>query len=126
MLLRHQSTATKGLLLVSCAVVLRTAAGVFVKFAALMAQDHLVEGIASPAYVAALACLFTQSLVWVAALRIFPLRTAYPFLALSIPLSLSCAAVLFGERVGLLHVVGATFIVLGVVLSAPRRGDADQ
>jgi drug/metabolite transporter (DMT)-like permease len=116
------TTHRGGGLAVAAAVGARAGASIFAKTAALSAVGGgMLTALISPWYLAALACLFGQSVFWVLALRRLPLNVAYPFLALSIPINLTVAHVVFNEAINGWHLLGGACIVAGVALCRPPR-----
>ena len=64
------------------------------------------------------AAAYVAALFWLAALRSMDLSYAYPFMALSFVLVLLLSAVVFGEPLTTVKVVGVILICAGVALSA--------
>lgn len=58
------------------------------------------------------------ALAWIAALTHFELGRAYPFVGLTFVTTLIASAVLFGEALTLLKVVGTLVVVLGVIIAS--------
>lgn len=56
------------------------------------------------------------TLLWIVLLQRVPLSRAYPFAALGFILVPAASAWLFGERITLSYVLGAGFVVVGIIL----------
>jgi drug/metabolite transporter (DMT)-like permease len=105
------------------AVVLQSAAAVFVKLAGLASVGLGLSGLLINPWLAAIfAALGTQAACWILALRKLPLSFAYPFMSLVLPLNLFAAYFFFGERIGLANLSGMALIVAGIgALSMEKR-----
>jgi multidrug transporter EmrE-like cation transporter len=71
---------------------------------------------AAPFLVLAYAALFSRGLLWVLVLRRVALSLAYPVMALAYVAVLGASWVLYDDAIGPMKVVGALFIVAGVVV----------
>jgi len=102
---------------IGLSVGLQTSAVVFSKFAGLYSADKGLSAlVVNPWYVATMAALALQALVWTLVLRKVPVSLAYPFMSLVFPMSLVCAFLILGEKVGSAHVLGTALICAGVAL----------
>ncbi len=81
-----------------------------------METPSLSAFLGSPWYLASLACLALQALVWQLVLRELRLFVAYLFTSLNYFMVLAASWVFFRERVSSLNVIGAAVIVAGVYL----------
>lgn len=86
-------------------------AGKFEFWFALLLKPWVLSGFAAA---------FAASLFWMLALTRLPLSTAYPFTALTFVLVIAFGAVAFSEPVSTMQLLGAGFIVLGVVILGMR------
>ena len=73
-------------------------------------------------FLASLACLALQALVWPFALREFPLVVAYTIMTLVYPGLLLISYFAFQERIGLMNMVGAALIMAGVAMFSMDSG----
>ena len=78
----------------------------------------LARLLVNPWVLAAIGAAFAAALCWMLALNRLPLSHAYPFMALSFVLVLLLSALLFGEPLTTLKVVGALLICVGVGLGS--------
>ena len=58
------------------------------------------------------------ALAWMAALTQFELGRAYPFVGLTFITTLIGSAILFGEQLTMLKVLGTVIVVIGVVVAS--------
>ena len=65
--------------------------------------------------IAALFVYGTATLLWIVLLQRVPLSRAYPFAALGFVLVPLASAWLFGERISVPYVLGAAFVIVGIV-----------
>lgn len=77
--------------------------------------SEIVDLIMTPWLWAALIVYGIATLLWVILLQRVPLSRAYPFAALGFVLVPAAASWLFGERITLQYVFGATLIVVGII-----------
>jgi len=68
----------------------------------------------NPLFAASLACLLARGLLWLAVLRRERLVFAYPVLALTYPLMLVLARLVFGEPLTAAKAAGSALVVAGV------------
>lgn len=114
----------RGLTCVSVAIVCQSAAAALGKQAGLWSAGRpLAAVVLNPWYVASLAALGLQAVVWIMALRQLPLSFAYPFMSLVLPLNLLLAVWLFGETTAWNHFAGIAIVVCGVTLVSRETGD---
>ncbi len=69
-----------------------------------------------PAVAAGLAAYGLSALLWLRVLAEVDVSRAYPFIALAIVLTMLLGALLLGEAVPALRVLGAAFVVIGIVM----------
>lgn len=72
----------------------------------------------SPIFIAALAIYGLATLMWIFALRHFPITVAYPMQALAIVIVLVIGGVFFGERLSIVQWMGIGAIILGTAALA--------
>ena len=100
----------------------RSVAFVFAKLAANATfQSGFAHILINPWYWSELAALGAQVWFWIFVLRHMPLTVAYPVTALVYALNLFWAALLFGEVVTMLHMIGYGLIMIGIVLTVPIK-----
>jgi len=68
--------------------------------------------------VSAFLSAFLAALCWMAAMTKFDLSFAYPFMSMSFVLVLVFSGIIFHEPINLPKVIGITFIMLGILVSA--------
>lgn len=106
-----------GVFLVAAAIVLQSTAAALSKQAGIeSAANGFSLAIINPWYLISLAALALQMILWILALRVLPLSTAYPCMSLALPLNLALSVLIFGEMVYWNHIVGMTVLTVGVVL----------
>jgi multidrug transporter EmrE-like cation transporter len=81
-------------------------------------HEQLAALALNPVFLFAVAFYFALTVFWVWLLARLPLTKAYPFVALSFILTPASAAVLFGERLTYLNMVGLVLICVAVYFSA--------
>lgn len=123
-----------GLLLVCCSVLLVSAAQLLLKNAVMNSHalnDMRVIVAQMPLKIVGplgggLLCYAISVLIWQRALGELPLSIAYPLLSLSYPLVYLAALLLpgFTEAISPQRMCGLIFILIGVVLLAPRSNNA--
>lgn len=64
----------------------------------------------------AIACTFLAGVTWMLALTRFELTYAFPFTGMTFILVLAAGALLFGEHVGYLRILGTLLVVAGLVI----------
>ena len=116
------STSSKGVLLVLACVVLIGGGQLLFKAAA--AQWRLDAGLGvalrtllSPAFVLALAIYAVATLLWIYALRLVPLGTAFPLYALAFLLVPVLAHLFAGEPLTARTLIGGAVIIAGVAIA---------
>lgn len=86
------------------------------------AMDHtsLLQGyirlLVIPAVVGGLVAYGLSALLWLRVLAELDVGKAYPFVALSIVVTMASGALFLGEPVPMLRVVGAALVIVGVLL----------
>ncbi|MCP4574111.1 MAG: 4-amino-4-deoxy-L-arabinose-phospho-UDP flippase [bacterium] len=109
--------------LIGLAVVLRSAAAILAKQAAIVSVGGGVTGLViNPWLVAEVVVLGLQAIVWSAVLRRAPLTYAYPFLGLTFVINLAAARFVFGEAIRLQHMAGVGIIMAGVLVMGLETG----
>jgi len=58
------------------------------------------------------------TLLWIYLLQTIPLSRAYPFAALGFVLVPAAGVLLFGEKISVSYLIGAAFIISGVLITA--------
>lgn len=56
------------------------------------------------------------TVLWIWLLRLVPLTTAYPFMAISFVLVPALSALFLGERVSLQYAIGTSLVIAGVIV----------
>jgi drug/metabolite transporter (DMT)-like permease len=79
---------------------------------------YLGSFLTSPWVISSLAAAVIAALAWIAALSHLDLSRAYPFVSASFVLVLVLSAIIFGESMGVLKVLGALLIVLGLIIGS--------
>jgi drug/metabolite transporter (DMT)-like permease len=74
-----------------------------------------------PLFLAALACMGMQALIWQRVLAKYPLSFAYPLNSIIYPASLISGWLLFGEAVTTPRLMGSAVILFGVWIMFTRR-----
>lgn len=104
------------------AVLSRSIAFVFAKYAALATADQSIAAILLNGwYWGEIAALGLQALFWLWTLRHLELAFAYPFMGLVYGLNLFWAYAIFDEPVSFTHILGCAIIIGGVILSGTPR-----
>ena len=105
------------ILYISAAVILGTAAQLFLKAGTNATPVGL--GLAlEPRILAGIACYAVSLIVWILALSKTPVSVAYPMVSLGFALNAVLAWWLLGESLAAMKLVGIGFIILGVILVA--------
>jgi drug/metabolite transporter (DMT)-like permease len=105
-------------------IAFRALAAIFAKSAALFSIGKNVFGLVwNPWFVAELGALAVQALAWTLVLRHRPVNRVYPYNSLVFIINLMAARWLFGETVGLHHVIGMIVIAAGVVITVAAPAD---
>jgi len=78
--------------------------------------SFLLQLLMDPLVIVALAAALAAACLWMLGLTQFSLSTAYPLMSLSFVLILALGHWLFGERISAVTIVGAAFVVAGVVV----------
>ena len=112
----------KGLLLVLGCIVLIAPGQLLFKSAALQRRLDAgawiaVRTLASPAFVAAIVLYALATLLWVYALRLVPLGTAFPLYALTFVVVPLVAHYFAGEPLSANVIIGGAVIIAGVAIS---------
>ena len=84
--------------------------------------DSLLDLVLNPWYPLTILCMGAQAVAWMLVLRTFKLSFAYPISALIFILHLMWASTVFGEEVGISHVLGIVLIIGGVALVGRETG----
>lgn len=98
------------------AIVFQSMSGIFGKYAALSVAPSLIAIVTNMFYILSLGCLGLQAIVWQQALRYFPLSVAYPCISITSFIVLFSAAILFGEGITLLNIVGLIIVTMGIYI----------
>ncbi len=99
------------------AIVFQATAGFLMKLASQSVSNFaLISLFTNPFFLAAFVALALQALVWLQALKHYPLSIAYPCLSLVNFVILFIAAVYFEESVTTMNFVGLTVISVGVLI----------
>jgi multidrug transporter EmrE-like cation transporter len=107
----------RDIFLIIFAIVFQALAGFSMKLASQSLSAFAPFSVLSnPFFVASLVALVLQALVWLQALKRYPLSIAYPCLSLVNFVILFVAAVYFKEGITLPNVVGLTVISFGVLI----------
>ncbi len=107
------------------AIFFQSVGGISGKFAAITLSDATLFAVITNAfYIASLACLFFQALVWQQALMHYPLSFAYPFMSLVNFVILLSSAVLFDEGITIPNIAGLCLISIGITVLSRERGRA--
>jgi drug/metabolite transporter (DMT)-like permease len=97
-------------------------AGVPAEISSYMGASSVLEAIrkmiASPLVVAGLGAYGLGALVWLFVLSRVDVTYAYPFLALGLVLTMALGAILLGEHVGTIKIIGTCLIGIGIVCIA--------
>ncbi|OQB37120.1 MAG: 4-amino-4-deoxy-L-arabinose-phosphoundecaprenol flippase subunit ArnF [Euryarchaeota archaeon ADurb.Bin165] len=105
------------------AIFFQSIGGIYGKFAAITLSDiTLFAVITNTFYIASLACLFFQAVVWQQALMHYPLSFAYPFMSLVNFVILLSSAVLFDEGITITNIAGLVLISVGITVLSRERG----
>ncbi|KUK68055.1 MAG: hypothetical protein XD88_2053 [Methanocalculus sp. 52_23] len=105
------------------AIFFQSVGGISGKFAAITLSDATLFAVITNAfYIASLACLFFQAVVWQQALVHYPLSFAYPFMSLVNFVILLPSAVLFDEGITITNIVGLSLISIGITVLSRERG----
>ncbi len=105
------------------AIFFQSIGGIYGKFAAITLSDiTLFAVITNTFYIASLACLFFQAVVWQQALMHYPLSFAYPFMSLVNFVILLSSAVLFDEGITITNIAGLVLISIGITVLSRERG----
>lgn len=105
------------------AIFFQSVGGISGKFAAITLSDATLFAVITNAfYIASLACLFFQAVVWQQALVYYPLSFAYPFMSLVNFVILLPSAVLFDEGITITNIVGLSLISIGITVLSRERG----
>ena len=103
--------------LIFISLILRSAAAIFAKQAALTSIGNGLYGIIINIWlIAELIVLFIQALAWSLVLRKVALSIAYPFMSLAFGLNLLAAWLIFDEKVSSNQIIGIVFIIFGVLI----------
>ncbi len=71
-----------------------------------------------PAFVSAIVLYMSLSVFWVWLLSFIPITRAYPFVALAFVFTIMAGVFVFGESVTRMHILGVTFILVGIAFIA--------
>ena len=105
------------------AIFFQSVSGISGKFAAITLSDATLFAVITNAfYIASLACLFLQAIVWQQALIHYPLSFAYPFMSLVNFVILIPSALLFDEGITIANVVGLCLISIGITVLSREMG----
>ena len=103
-------------------ILCRSLVFVFAKYAALDTADaDIIQILLSHWYWAELIALGMQTVFWVYVLKYLNLNVAYPAMALVYAVNLGWSWYLFHEIVTLLHIIGCSIIIVGVIIAIPTR-----
>jgi multidrug transporter EmrE-like cation transporter len=104
----------------------QSANAAFGKQAALTVETFTLFAVLSnPFYLASLACLGFQAIVWQIALRKYPLSFAYFFMSGVFVNILLFSRFIFHEEVSLGNMVGAALIIIGLLVLTRENGQTD-
>ncbi|MBT2989876.1 MAG: hypothetical protein KME65_13055 [Candidatus Thiodiazotropha sp. (ex Ctena orbiculata)] len=107
------------ILLLVMAILCRSLAFVFAKYAALESIGAGVTGIiVNIFYFAEIMALGFQMLFWMLVLKRLRLNIAYPAMSSVYAINLGWAWYLFDEHVTMLHIVGCIIIMIGIVIAS--------
>lgn len=108
-----------GLWLLALFIVLRTLNQILFKHVALGpgGADYFAL-LLDPLFYVACSIFFAQAVVWLMVLKRLALSVAYPFTSVTFITILASGAMFFGESITLGNVLGATIIMVGVVVIA--------
>jgi multidrug transporter EmrE-like cation transporter len=99
------------------AIFFQSVGGISGKFAAITLSDATFFAVITNAfYIASLACLLFQAVIWQQALVHYPLSFAYPFMSLANFAVLLSSAVLFDEGITITNIVGLVLISIGITV----------
>jgi multidrug transporter EmrE-like cation transporter len=77
---------------------------------------YFLRVLANPWVLSCIGAAFAAFLCWIVAITRLPLSSAYPSMSITYPLVLCLSAVLFGESLTTLKIVGVGCIMAGVVI----------
>lgn len=80
--------------------------------------EFLARLLVSPWVISVWIAAAVAALAWMAALTQFELGRAYPFVGLTFITTLIGSAILFGEQLTMLKVLGTVIVVIGVVVAS--------
>jgi multidrug transporter EmrE-like cation transporter len=80
--------------------------------------EYAVRLALDPWMISVILSVFLASVTWWAALRIFDLSFAYPFMSLSFVLVLVLSAAMFGDRLTTPKLAGIVLVVFGLVVAS--------
>jgi multidrug transporter EmrE-like cation transporter len=104
-------------LFICLSIVFQASGGLFGKLAAQTSTSFSVSSVLSNNYyLIALVFMLLQVLVWLQALKHYPLSFAYPFMSLVNFLVLFISAFYFREQVTIFNIVGLSIISYGIFL----------
>lgn len=83
-----------------------------------LSPELLISALLTPTFVLALTVYAVATVVWVLALTALPLSKAYPYMALSFVIVPFLSALIFGEPIGPMRIVGLVFVTIGVLFVA--------
>lgn len=90
---------------------------IFGKYASINMQYFNFNNIVSNSYyLGSLICLGLQALFWQLTLRSFPLFFAYMFTSLVYLIILFSSYILFAEKLSIMNLIGALFIIMGLLI----------
>jgi multidrug transporter EmrE-like cation transporter len=108
---------TRYFIFICLSIIFQACGGFFGKLAAQTSTGFSVSSILSNGfYIAALVFMMLQAIVWLQALKHYPLSFAYPMMSLVNFLILFISAFYFKEQVTAFNIVGLTIISFGVLL----------
>jgi multidrug transporter EmrE-like cation transporter len=106
-------------------IIFRSLAFVFAKLAAMAtANSGIAYILLNPWYWAELLALAGQTVFWIIALRSIPLSAAYPAMSAVYALNLAWAALMFGEAVTRVHILGIAIIIAGILIAIPGKANS--
>jgi len=80
----------------------------------------MVGALLNPWLLAVFAMLGSQAICWLLALRRLPLGMAYPFMSLTLPLTLLASRFVFEESFGWANLLGTILMAAGIAILAGK------
>ncbi|WP_369160309.1 hypothetical protein [Candidatus Thiodiazotropha sp. LNASS1] len=109
-------------LLLVMAILCRSLAFVFAKYAALESIGGGVTGIIiNIYYIAEIMALGIQMVFWMLVLKRMRLNIAYPAMSSVYAVNVAWAWYLFDENINMLHIVGCTIIIIGIIIASVSK-----